>query len=129
MDDRRDAEEPSGRSDFGTELLRALRAKGLTQTKLAAALDGTQSAVSAWVSGDAVPRVDVVFRIEALLDLPPGHLSHRLGYLPAAVASHPISSLDAIREDPLLTDIQRQAMIALYHEFTIRQSPRPTDRP
>lgn len=62
---------------FGAWLGRQLRRKGMTQSDLAAALDVTRAAVSAWITGRATPRIDKLQAIEAILDLPAGSSTTR----------------------------------------------------
>lgn len=119
MDDRATGA-GSRRVAFARTLTSALHLRGMTQVRLAAELGGiAQSAVSAWTTGTSTPRHDVVFRVEQILELPPGHLSSHLGYLPVG-AEPPSSVEDAIEADALLTDVQRRALLALYREFISR---------
>ncbi|MFE7596462.1 helix-turn-helix transcriptional regulator [Streptomyces sp. NPDC057494] len=53
--------------DFGVWLGRQLRRSGLTQAEFAQRLDLTRAAVSAWVTGRARPRAELVPRIAELL--------------------------------------------------------------
>ncbi|TKK85798.1 helix-turn-helix transcriptional regulator [Herbidospora galbida] len=57
---------------FGPWLGRQLRRKGVSQSELAAALDVTRAAVSAWITGRATPRVDKIQAIEEFLNLAAG---------------------------------------------------------
>ncbi|MFI7125720.1 helix-turn-helix domain-containing protein [Nonomuraea sp. NPDC050153] len=57
---------------FGAWLGRQLRRKGMSQSDLAAALDVTRAAVSAWITGRATPRIDKIQAIEEILDLAAG---------------------------------------------------------
>ena len=125
MTGRRGVANGEGRTRFGQALGAALRSRDMTQKDLADALGGmAQSAISNWVAGEAVPGHDVVFRAERVLQLPPGYLSRHLGYVPAEHAAPPSSVEDAVDEDPLLGEVQRQALLALYREFTNGQSGR-----
>lgn len=106
------------RRAFGHALSSVMRVRGMTQKALAAQLDGmAQSAISAWVNGDAAPLHEVVFEVERILQVPGGFLSRHLGYGPVDGAL-PSSVLDAIDDDPLLDDVQRQALATLYRAFT-----------
>lgn len=112
------------RAGFGEALAAALRARGISQRELAERLGGmAQSSVSAWTRGDAAPAPEAVFDIERLLDLGPGYLSQHLGFVPAG-AVPPVSVVAAVESDPLLEPVHRQALLALYREFTIGQSGR-----
>lgn len=57
---------------FGAWLGRQLRRKGLSQSDLASALDVTRAAVSAWITGRAMPRVEKIHQIEEVLGLAAG---------------------------------------------------------
>lgn len=54
---------------FGPWLERQLRRKGVTQAELAASLNVTRAAVSAWTTGRAVPRMEKLRGIEKFLGL------------------------------------------------------------
>lgn len=91
----------------------------MVQTRLAAELDGvSQSAISAWINGQSVPSHATVFAIERVLGVGPGFLSQYLGYVPAGT-SPPCSVIDAVEADPLLDDVRRAALLALYRQFTL----------
>ncbi|MER5646029.1 helix-turn-helix transcriptional regulator [Streptosporangium sp. NPDC002524] len=62
---------------FGAWLGRQLRRKGMSQSDLAAALDVTRAAVSAWITGRATPRIDKIQAIEKVLDLAVGSSATR----------------------------------------------------
>ena len=112
------------RAAFGQALAAALRSRGVSQRDLADLVGRTaQSSVSAWTRGGAAPAPETVFEIERLLELPPGHLSQHLGYVPAGTARS-ASVPAAIEADPLLEPLHRQALLALYREFTVGQSGR-----
>lgn len=57
---------------FGAWLGRQLRRKGMSQAELAAELDVTRAAVSAWITGRAEPRMDKIQAIEEILGLATG---------------------------------------------------------
>lgn len=115
---------PADRATFGEALAAALRSRNVSQRALADLVGRTaQSSVSAWTRGGAAPAPEVVFEIERLLELPPGHLSQHLGYVPVG-ATLPTSVSVAVEADPLLEPVHRQALLALYREFTVGQSSR-----
>lgn len=58
--------------EFGAWLGRQLRRKGMSQSELAAELDVTRAAVSAWITGRAAPRMDKIQAIEEILGLATG---------------------------------------------------------
>lgn len=49
--------------DFGPWLARQLKIAGMTQTELAAQIEVTRAAVSAWITGRATPRTETIGRI------------------------------------------------------------------
>ncbi|MBG0814841.1 helix-turn-helix transcriptional regulator [Planomonospora sp. ID82291] len=57
---------------FGAWLGRQLRRKGMSQADLAARLDVTRAAVSAWITGRAEPRLEKIQVIEEILGLTTG---------------------------------------------------------
>ncbi|GAA4232483.1 RNA polymerase primary sigma factor [Streptosporangium album] len=59
-------------NDFGIWLGRQLRRQGMSQAELAQRLDVTRAAVSAWVTGRAVPRLEKIRTIEEILGLMTG---------------------------------------------------------
>lgn len=112
------------RKDFGQALAAAREARDLSQAQLGELLGGiVQSAVSAWEVAKNEPDPCMVFRIEEVLEVPPGHLSSFLGYLPVdrPTPAYPRTP-EAIKHDPDLNDFQRDLLLALYRE--IRAHPR-----
>src|SRR4051794_19013891 len=57
---------------FGAWLGRQLRRKEMSQSELAARLDVTRAAVSAWITGRAEPRMENIQAIEKILGLATG---------------------------------------------------------
>jgi transcriptional regulator with XRE-family HTH domain len=114
------------RKAFGVALASARSVRGVTQRSLGELLGGTtQSAISAWEAGEAEPAPDTVFTVEQALELPGGHLSRILGYLPASTDGVKASSVpDAVVADPLLDDLQKRGIIALYRELTGQRKSR-----
>ncbi|GGP91116.1 hypothetical protein GCM10010140_21030 [Streptosporangium pseudovulgare] len=72
-----DSSAPYEPEAFGPWLGRQLRRKGMTQSELAIALDVTRAAVSAWITGRAIPRNDKIQVIEAVLGLATGSSATR----------------------------------------------------
>lgn len=68
-DDTGTPQEPEA---FGLWLSRQLRRRGMSQSELAVALDVTRAAVSAWITGRAVPRIEKIRSIEEILGLAVG---------------------------------------------------------
>lgn len=101
---------------FGAALWAAMQSKDVSQSALARALGRGQSTVSTWIAGNAAPAPDVVFDIERQLEVPPGSLSHHLGYVPARSGAEPV--IDAIERDPRLNDEQRGTLVGLFRDFT-----------
>lgn len=114
------------RKAFGDALAEALQVRGVTQAQLGQQIGRiTQSAISQWRSGEAEPNPETVFKVEKALDLPPGHLSRHLGYLPpSAENTTSLTTEDMLVNDPLLDDIQKRGMLAMYREFTGRRRRR-----
>lgn len=111
-------------SAFGDALSRALAVRGMTQKALGEALGGlSQAAVAGWVTGLNPPSTPAMtFKIEEVLELPPGHLSRLLGYLPASAIDAPGANFEeTIAADPLLDDTQKRMILALYREATTRK--------
>jgi DNA-binding XRE family transcriptional regulator len=57
-------------SRASTRLAEALRPKVMSQTKLAETLGVSPQAVSGWVVGKSKPELELMLRIETLLDIP-----------------------------------------------------------
>ena len=106
----------SRRRAFGAALGAALNMAGITQTEVARKLGTTQGSVSQWKAGISMPEPEMLFRLECVLGLPSGHLSHHLGYVPAG-ATTPMSVRDAVLSDPLLDGTAQRALIKLYEVF------------
>lgn len=93
--------------------------RGMTQIDLANRLKTTQSAVSAWESGRAVPNIQGVAGAERVLGLDRGELSRHLRYAPVD-APRPSSEPrveEAIRQDRGLDARGKAALIAAYREL------------
>jgi transcriptional regulator with XRE-family HTH domain len=91
----------------------------MSQRQAAQALGVSQSAISGWTLGDNEPLPATVFAIESKLDLPPGHLSRHLGYVPLVTAESGQGAVgveDAINSDPMLPPLMKRALIAAYQE-------------
>ena len=118
-------QEDDGLAQFGEELSRVLNVRRMTQDALAEAVGRKQSSVSAWLAGKSAPESATVFKIEEILDLPAGHLSRFLGYLPtAAVEASSATFEELVTIDPLLDETQKRMILALYREATSRRSTR-----
>lgn len=110
------------RKAFGDELGRVLAVRRMTQQDLATALGVKQPTVSGWISALNEPESATVFRAEEVLELPPGHLSRLLGYLPPSAVNAPNSSFEElVTTDPLLDETQKRMILALYREATSRK--------
>lgn len=57
-------------SRFGDEIREAMVESGFTVERLAAILDVSPSTVAKWRDGSRMPRLDIAFRLAALLDVP-----------------------------------------------------------
>lgn len=109
------------REDFLYGLVTRLADLGRSQTWLAVEVakeEGredpySQAHVADWLRGRRSPNPEQVFALERALDVEPGALSRLLGYLPVeAVAT--VTVEDAVKADPGLTKLHREAVLALY---------------
>lgn len=113
---------------FASALVDAVSVRRVTQKHLADELGTTQPAVSAWTRADAEPAPSTVFALERALELPPGHLSRLLGYLPLDAVEGSAATFEAVVSgDPILDETQKRGLLALYREFASR--PRRGGRP
>ena len=67
-----------------------------------------QSTVGTWMARTE-PTPELVFDLERALDLPPGHLSKLLGYVPVSVVAVACSVPVAIEADPMLDERGRRS--------------------
>lgn len=119
------------REGFGRALAAARKNRHLSQERLGQLLDSTvQSTVSAWEKGKTVPDKQTVFRLEELLELPPGYLSSHLGYAPESSPSWGTARLprtpECIANDPDLNAFEKNLLLALYREIRAHHAPRET---
>lgn len=119
------------RRAFGNALADAMSVRDLTQSGLGKLIGGvSQPSISAWLSGESKPEADVVFEIERVLELPPGHLSRHLGYLPIEAVKAPPATFEAVvMSDPLLDDPAKRGLLAMYRELTSRRLTSRGGRP
>lgn len=114
------------RADFSRELRRALGASGRTQTDVARAAGVAPSLVSMWLAGNiASPDPQKVFAVERALDLPPGHLSRHLGFIPVPehVNDEPVSFRDWLAQHGQdLKDDEQDALLAVYEVIRRRDN-------
>jgi transcriptional regulator with XRE-family HTH domain len=109
---------------FGCALADARKARGMSQIELANALGMSQTMISTWERGRGVPDTSDAFALESALQLPPGGLSHHLGFVPAGTSSPPSTVDAAIAADPLLDVADKRALHALYRELARRYNGR-----
>lgn len=116
---------PEQRIAFGLALKEAAERAGVgTTTGFAAFLTAhghpvTQTTAGAWFRGvEGEPARPVVLLIEELLDLAPGTLSRRLGWVPVGVDLDDTEA--AILTDESLSGDQRHALVTMLRTF--RQS-------
>lgn len=69
-------------AEFGDALGKALASSPKSQSVVAGELGVSTSTMSSWKLGQPPALPAMVFALEGALDLPPGHLSRHLGYLP-----------------------------------------------
>lgn len=115
------------RADFSRELRRALGASGRTQTDVARAAGVAPSLISTWLAGNiSSPDPHKVFAVERALDLPPGHLSRHLGFIPVpeAINDQPVSFRDWLAEHGQeLADDEQNALLGVYEVISRRNRP------
>jgi transcriptional regulator with XRE-family HTH domain len=107
----------------------------MSQRQAAQALGVSQSAISGWTLGDNEPLPATVFAIESKLDLPPGHLSRHLGYVPLDAAVPSITLEEAVLADPDLDNRFKKALLASLHAYKApltgvrrKATPAPAER-
>lgn len=115
------------RRAFGDALAHAIAVRGLTQRSLAEHLGIAQSTTAAWKAGNAEPAPETVFEIERALELPPGHLSQHLGYMPPGETGRQ-SFEEVVADDPLLSDTMKGSILAIYREFVENRRPKRRSR-
>lgn len=107
------------RRAFAAALVEARNVRGFTQGELGSEVGLGQPAISAWEAGENQPEPEVVFAVEEALDLPPGHLSKHLGYMPPKSDGKATPGFeDVVMSDPLLDEQNKRAMVAMYRELT-----------
>lgn len=109
---------------FGQALGDAMAVRKVKQRELAEALGVKQPTVSAWITGDAEPAPEVVFRAEEHLRLAPGTLSRHLGYLPPSAKKMIANVEDAILNDATLSAEMKTALLGAYHAVIGHAPPR-----
>jgi transcriptional regulator with XRE-family HTH domain len=102
-----------GEARFAAELKSERTRAGLSQDALGELVGLTGTRISQFESGD-VPAPDLVFRLEAVLDLPPGRLSYHLGFLPVDAVPDFVMALN---DDPFLDDQSRGAVRVVYESL------------
>lgn len=107
---------------FQQALERALA--GTSQAEVARVADVAASTISTWLSRPGAAKPQQVFAVERALDLPPGHLSRHLGYVPVSVDRPPVDVIEAIEADGALDDPDRDALIFFYSFFKTRSIDR-----
>lgn len=118
------------RRAFGQAVGGALALRDLTQRAIAETLGVKQPTISAWLSGESEPASAVVFELERALELPPGHLSRHLGYLPPdALEAAPPTFEAVVEADPLLDEPSKRGLLAMYRELTTRRTTSRGGRP
>lgn len=103
------------RRAFGEAAENLLEAAGIGVADAAAELDMTYEGLRLYLKGQREPKMQVVFKLERLLEVEPGRLSHLLGYLPPeATEPRPMSVAEAVDADPRLNKRTRQAVLSVY---------------
>ena len=113
------------REAFRQALRHTREQRGLTQRALSRIIGLTNSAVWQWEQGKAIPRPEIVAKLEAALDLHPGVLSRLLGYLPITQPPDKATMdvLDALQADPKLGDRERKLLATIYRELVAQREP------
>lgn len=111
-------------TQFQQALERALI--GTTQVDTAREAGIAASTISTWLSGGGA-NPQQVFAVERALDLPPGHLSRHLGYVPVSDGRPPLDVIEAIEADEALNGSDQGALIFLYRFFKTRSIERESD--
>lgn len=102
------------RLDFGRALRAERERAGYSQARLGKALDVTNSRIGQWENGDPIdPRY--AMQLEIVLNLAPGELTRRLGYVSIDAETQP-SVIAAIRADSRLDERGRKSLEALYRD-------------
>lgn len=110
------------RRAFGEALSRAMAVRKMSQEALGATVGVKQPTIAGYIAGEYEPSPMNVFKFEEVLELPAGHLSKLLGYVPPEAVGGPGATFDEIvAGDPLLDDTQKRGILALYREFTSRK--------
>jgi len=109
---------------FAATLAETMQEREMTQVALGDALGLTQSAVSSWRTGEAIPDWDTVFEIEVALQLSPGYLSRHLGYYPPTALKGGGGVEAEVKRDPLLDAPGKRVILAIYHDLTTRARQR-----
>jgi transcriptional regulator with XRE-family HTH domain len=111
------------REAFRQALRHTREQRGLTQRALSRIIGLTNSAVWQWEQGRAIPRPEIVAKLEAALDLDPGVLSRLLGYLPITQPPDKATMdvLDALQADPRLGARERKLLATIYRELVAQR--------
>jgi transcriptional regulator with XRE-family HTH domain len=111
------------REAFRQALRHTREQRGLTQRALSRIIGLTNSAVWQWEQGKAIPRPEIVAKLEAALDLGPGVLSRLLGYLPitAPPDKATMDVLEALQADPKLGERERKLLATIYRELVAQR--------
>jgi transcriptional regulator with XRE-family HTH domain len=110
------------RAIFRKVLKSAREERSLSQRDLATAMGVSPAAVAQWETGQAAPRVDTAVVLENALDVPTGTLLRLLGYLhPDTQASTVGSVIEAVQNDPNLTDEDRELLATIYTQLVKRR--------
>jgi transcriptional regulator with XRE-family HTH domain len=111
------------REAFHQAVRHAREQRGLSQRALSRKIGLTNSAVWQWEQGKAIPRPEIVAKLEAALDLGPGVLSRLLGYLPITQPPDKatLDVLEALQADPKLGERERKLLATIYRELVAQR--------
>lgn len=88
---------------------------------IAEALGATTTKARALMAGEWEPPPSAVFKLEDLLQVPPGSLSHLLGYLPATVPC--LSVEEVISRETLVDEEARDLVLGIWRAVSAGRAP------
>jgi transcriptional regulator with XRE-family HTH domain len=121
-----EADDDARRKAFANALDQLAREMDMSQSDLAQLLGLAQQTISKYISDQRPPEnPTLVFAMERKLGVPPGFLSHHLGYLPIDHVDTP----SALSRDPLLSPEMRKMFLSLYRNMLSVEASRSEGSP
>ena len=102
----------------GEALTAALAETRTTQAQIGRTIGASQTAVSTWCRGEALPSIAQIVAIDVALGWPRGTLLRRADL----VELRPLA--EVIENDPALDDMARAQLMTVYHELTFQVARR-----